>query len=321
MDEARDTVTKIPVGVSSCLLGQPVRYNGGHKHHHFINKRLVDFFEFRPYCPEVAIGLGVPRTPIRLARAGGEVKVINTKDHTIEVTRELRDYGAEVGANSGDLCGYIFKAKSPSCGMERVKVYNLQGTPLPQQGVGVFAAEVMRALPSLPVEEEGRLNDPDLRENFITRVFTRYRWRQAMRERPTAAKLVDFHTRHKLLVMAHNQAAYRRLGRIVACAGAGEIERIARQYESELMHGLKRHASRKSHANVLQHLQGFFSRDLSPADRRELARLIEDYRLGLTPLAAPLTLIRHHLAHHPNAWALSQTYLQPYPPPIAKPME
>ena len=308
---------KIPIGISSCLLGEPVRYNGGHKYNQFINKRLIDFFEFTPYCPEVAIGLGVPRTPIHLVRDGEAIKVLGSKDHTIDVTPKLHDYGAKIAARSDNLCGYIFKSRSPSCGMQRVPVYNMKSMPTNATGRGAFAHEIMQAHPNLPVEEEGRLNDPDLRENFITRVFTRYRWQQAMGDRATPAKLVDFHTRHKMTLMAHNQAAYQHLGQLVAKAGTKNFAEIAQQYETELMHSLKQQASRKSHANVLQHLQGYFSRHLESADRQELARLIDDYRIGLLPLIAPLTLLRHHLAHHPEQWVQSQTYLEPYPRELA----
>jgi uncharacterized protein YbgA (DUF1722 family)/uncharacterized protein YbbK (DUF523 family) len=306
-------ITKIPVGISSCLLGEHVRFDGGHKYDRFINRRLADFLEFRPFCPEVAIGLGIPREPIRLVRTADGIRVRGVKNTTLDVTDRLVACGERAAREMDDLCGYIFKARSPSCGMERVKTYHDTGLPGRSDGTGAYAQAVMLAHPNLPCEEEGRLNDPDLRDSFIERVFTRYRWLKLREAGLTPARLVEFHTRQKLSVMAHNQAAYRRLGRLVATAGRKGFAELCRHYETELMAALQRNATRSSHSNVLQHLQGYFSRQLSPGDRAEMSALIEQYRLGLVPLAAPLTLIRHHLRHHPNEWALSQTYLDPYP--------
>jgi len=306
-------IRKIPVGISSCLLGEHVRFDGGHKYDRFINRRLADFIEFRPFCPEVAIGLGIPREPIRLVRTADGVRVRGVRNTALDVTDRLAAYADRVAGNLDELCGYIFKSRSPSCGMERVKTWHESGLPDKSDGTGAYAQAIMRAHPNLPCEEEGRLNDPDLRDNFIERVFTRYRWRQLLLDGPTPARLVEFHTRQKLSVMAHNQAGYRRLGQLVATAGSKGFRYLCIRYETELMAAMKRHATRKSHSNVLQHLQGYFSRQLSAGDRAELGELIDQYRLGLVPLAAPLTLVRHHLRHYPNDWALGQTYLDPYP--------
>jgi uncharacterized protein YbgA (DUF1722 family)/uncharacterized protein YbbK (DUF523 family) len=306
-------ISRIPIGISSCLLGEHVRFDGGHKYDRFINRRLADFLEFRPFCPEVAIGLGIPREPIRLVRSAQGVRVQGVKNSALDVTDRLGDYGSRVARKLDDVCGYIFKSRSPSCGMERVKTWTGSGQPDKSDGTGAFAQAIMQAHPNMPCEEEGRLNDPDLRDNFIERIFTLYRWKQLLQHGITPARLVDFHTRHKLGVMAHNQAAYRRLGQLVATAGTKGFRELCANYETELMTAMKRHATRKSHSNVLQHLQGYFSRQLAPGDRAELVSLIDDYRLGLVPLAAPLTLIRHYLRHYPNDWALQQTYLDPYP--------
>lgn len=306
-------LTKIPIAISSCLLGEHVRYDGGHKYDQFINRRLADFFDFRPFCPEVAIGLGIPRTPIRLVVTDNGVRVQNVKDPSIDVTDKLVAYGNKAAKGLHDVSGYIFKSRSPSCGMERVKTWHESGQPGRSDGIGAYAGAIMRAHPNLPIEEEGRLNDPVLRDNFVERVFTWYRWQQLKNSGITPAGLVDFHTRNKLSVMAHNQAAYRRLGQLVADAGKNGFPELCANYEAGLMEAMKRHATRKSHSNVLQHLQGYFSKQLSTADRAELCELIEEYRLGLVPLAAALTLIRHHFLHHPNEWALQQTYLEPYP--------
>lgn len=304
---------RIPIGISSCLLGEQVRFNGGHKFDRFINGSLSRFFEFHPYCPEVAIGLGVPREPIRQVKVGGAIRVLSTTDASVDVTDDLRDYGNKVAARSNRICAYIFKSMSPSCGMERVKTYSEKGAPLKSDGVGAFAGEIMNALPNMPIEEEGRLNDPGLRENFIERVFTYYRWKQLLAKKLTPAKLIEFHTAHKLAVMAHNQAAYKRMGRLVSNAGSADLSALAAEYESELMAAMKRQATRKSHVNVLQHIQGYFSKQLSAEDRQEMTHLIDEYRQGLVPLIAPLTLIKHHLRHYPDEWVLGQTYLSPYP--------
>jgi uncharacterized protein YbgA (DUF1722 family)/uncharacterized protein YbbK (DUF523 family) len=295
-----------------------VRFDGGHKYDRFINRRLADFLEFRPFCPEVAIGLGIPREPIRLVKTAHGLRVLGVKNSTLDVTDRLEACGSKVARNMDDLCGYIFKSRSPSCGMERVKTWTEAGQPGRSDGIGAFARAILRAHPNLPCEEEGRLNDPDLRDNFIERVFIRYRWQQLLHHAITPARLVEFHTHQKLSVMAHNQAAYRRLGQLVATAGRKGFGELCMRYETELMAAMKRHATRKSHSNVLQHLQGYFSRQLAPDDRAELGGLIEHYRLGLVPLAAPLTLIRHYLRHYPNDWALQQTYLDPYPRELLK---
>ena len=309
----KQTYTKIPVAISSCLLGEAVRFDGGHKYHPYINRQLADYFEFRPFCPEVAIGLGIPRAPIRLVTTADGVRVKGVQDGSLDVTDQLDAYGKRVAGKLEGVCGYIFKSRSPSCGMERVKTWRENGSPDKSDGVGAYAAAIMRDHPNLPVEEEGRLNDPGLRDNFIERVFTRYRWLQLVHHHITPARLVEFHTQQKLSVMAHNQAGYRRLGQLVATAGKKGFRDLCSRYETKLMQVMQRQATRKSHTNVMQHLQGYFSKQLSAADRAELGELINAYRLGLVPLVAPLTLIRHHFLHHPNDWAMQQTYLDPYP--------
>lgn len=307
---------RIPVGVSSCLLGENVRFDGGHKKHNLVTSVLTGYFDYMPICPEVAIGLGIPREPIRLVSDGEETRVRGVKNTELDVTRDLQRYGKKVSGKIDHLCGYIFKARSPSCGMERVKTYSTKGLPLKSDGVGAFAAEIMRYHPNLPIEEERRLNDPGLRDNFLERVFTYYEWKQLLAGRLTAARLIEFHASHKLTLMAHNQAAYRRLGQMVAEAGKASIRQLAGEYEIELMAAMKRIATRKQHTNVLQHLQGYFSKQLSPEDRNEMTRLIDEYRQGLVPRIAPLTLLRHHFRHYPNDWVSTQSYLDPYPQEI-----
>ncbi len=305
----------IPVGISSCLLGQAVRYDGGHKRDAYILGTLSRYFELRPFCPEVAAGLGIPRPTIRLVagRADATPRVVEVqraeREHTSALLTASRE---EVARRLGSLDGYILKKGSPSCGMERVKVYGPNGYALAKSS-GVFAAELMRAMPHLPVEEEGRLGDPVLRENFIERVFVHHRWRVHTAPGITPARLVEFHSDHKYAIMAHNQEAYRRLGRWVARAGIEPIVPLAEAYFAELMQALRRPATPKGQANLLLHLMGYLKRDLDSADRQELVEVIDAYRLGQLPLIVPITLLRHHFRRHPHPYIERQSYLDPYP--------
>ena len=246
---------KIQIGISSCLLGAEVRFDGGHKRDSYINGTLSEYFEFVPVCPEVAIGLGTPREPIRLVQSGDTIRVVGVKNPDKDVTDALHDYGARMAARLPDISGYIFKRGSPSCGMERVKVYTEKGMPT-ASSAGAYADAFMKRHPLLPCEEEGRLGDAVLRENFIERVFVYKRWQNLTHEGLSPRKLVDFHTEHKFLILAHNQAAYRRMGKLVAQAGTRSMDSLAEEYVTELMTALKRRATRKQHVNVMQHLFG-----------------------------------------------------------------
>ncbi len=303
---------KIRIGISSCLLGEKVRFDSGHKRDSYINGTLSQYFDFIPYCPEVAIGLGIPRQPIRLVRKGEQVHVTGTRDPALDVTDKLHAYGRKTAGEIDDISGYILKKGSPSCGMERVKIYHENGHPL-DQGAGAFAEEILRARPLLPVEEEGRLGDPVLRENFIVRVFVYHRWRQLLHEGLAPGKLVDFHSDHKYLLLAHNQAAYRRMGRLVAEAGNMDLAELAENYGAELMTALTHRATRKQHTNVLQHLLGYLRDHLDDGDRQEMTEVIEQYRIGQVPLIVPIVLLRHHFRRHPDAYIQRQHYLHPHP--------
>ena len=306
----------INIGISSCLLGEPVRFDSGHKRDAWITATLSRYFRFRPYCPEVAIGLGIPRAPIRLLRIDGQLRVRGVRDPALDVTDRLADFAARTLPELGDLCGYIFKSRSPSCGAFRVKVYSVNGHP-DGSAEGAFAAAVKLAMPLLPVEEEGRLGDARLRENFITRVFVYQRWRRLRADGIDAAGLVAFHSDHKYLLMAHNQAAYGRLGQLVAAAGEGDIEARAEDYAAELMAALARPATARGHCNVLSHLLGYLKRDLDAADRGELVDTIEAYRRGELPLIVPITLFNHHFRRHPKPYIERQVYLHPHPRELA----
>jgi uncharacterized protein YbgA (DUF1722 family)/uncharacterized protein YbbK (DUF523 family) len=304
---------RIPVGISACLIGEEVRYNGGHKRHRYVHEVMGRHFRYLPVCPEVAIGLGVPRPPIRLVGSAEAPRAVEADHPERDSTDALAAYGREqADALAGQISGYILKAKSPSCGMERVKVYDHNGVPA-GAGRGIYAEALIRRHPTLPVEEEGRLNDPDIRDNFVERVYVFDRWRRMQLAGLTAGRLVDFHSQHKFLILAHDQAAYRRLGRIVADAGTTPIADLAQRYLELLMQALAKHASRRDHANVLMHVAGFFKRELDAGDRQALHDSIHAYRRGEHPLLVPLTLLRHHLRRHPEPYLEKQQYLDPFP--------
>jgi len=303
---------RIRIGISSCLLGQRVRYDSNHKHDSYITGTLGQYFEFVPVCPEVAIGLGVPRPPIQLAGDPGQPRARGVRDPAMDVTDALQDYGRRMAGELTDISGYIFKSRSPSCGMERVKVYGPQGGGAAKQGVGLYAQQIMAARPLLPVEEEGRLGDPGLRDNFLERVFAYRRWQQQVRQGLCPAALVDFHTRHKLSLMAHGQGPYRALGRLVADAGRKRgFNDLCNRYISEFTQALKHRATVRRHTNVLQHLLGYLRRDLDGDDRQELADTIDRYRRGEVPRIVPVTLLKHHFRRHPDPYVEDQLYLNP----------
>jgi len=255
-----DPPTKLPlrIGISSCLLGNAVRFDAGHKHNAYITQTLGEYFECVPFCPEMAIGLGVPRPPIRLVSVEGQVRVRGVKNPGQDVTDALVANGQAVAAQLESVSGYIFKKGSPSCGMERVKVYDAESGHPVETSAGMYARTIMQALPELPVEEEGRLMDARLRENFIERVFIYHRWHCYCATGMTPAALVDFHTRHKFSVLAHDEPVYRELGRLVAEAGKDDVAGTAGEYIRLLMHALKKLATPKQHTNVLMHIMGFF---------------------------------------------------------------
>ncbi len=316
MDSKQDAVhTSVPhirIGISSCLLGEAVRYDSGHKQNRYITQILGRFFEFVPACPEVAIGLGVPRPPLRLRGNPENPRAVGVTDSTFDITVELDEYARSRVENSRAFSGYIFKRGSPSCGMERVKVFDSKGMPS-NHGAGIFAKRIMNEIPLMPVEEEGRLTDPVLRENFITRVYVYHRWQKMRGDGISAGRLVEFHTRHKMLIRAHGEVAYQRLGRLVAEAGKTDLEDLADEYIDLLMNTIKRPATRKQNSNVLSHLAGYLKRDIDAGDKAELVRLIDEYRLGRVPLVVPITMLKHHFRRCPDPYVGYQFYLDPHP--------
>ncbi len=297
--------------VSACLMGQEVRYDGGHKRFPYLDE-LANYFELRAACPEVGVGLGVPRPPMHLVDLAGKLHLLeinSQRDHT----EKIEAFAAQEATLAAD--GFIAKKDSPSCGMTRVRVYDLQGNLLHKRGEGLFNATLRRILPQLPVEEEGRLNDPGLRENFLTRVFVHSRWRMLRAAGITPSALLEFHTRHKYLIMAHSQKTYRLLGKWLADL-KGDLDDLASRYFAELMAALSKPARRPNHVNVLQHLAGYLSHQLDCRDRQDLAKVIEAYRRGEVPLIVPLTLLRHHQNRLQHPYLAYQYYLEPYPPAL-----
>ncbi len=303
----------IRIGVSACLLGQEVRFDGGHKRDRFLTDQLGAHVEFVPVCPEVEAGMGLPREPVRLEAEGEGLRMRGVRSHTDHTQRMHRFAARRVRALAKlGLSGFVLKKDSPSCGMERVKVYASKG-PARRGGRGLFAAALREGLPHLPVEEEGRLNDPRLRENFIERVFCYRRLRQLFGRRWTHGGLVAFHTAHKLLLLAHSPETYRTLGRLVADSSRRERAEVAREYEQGFMQGLARIATTRRHTNVLQHMLGHFKKTLDEDSRAELVDLIESYRRGLVPLVVPITLVRHHVRRVGVPYLDGQIYLDPHP--------
>lgn len=311
------------IGISRCLLGEEVRFDGGHKRDLYLVTTIGPFVEWVPVCPEVEVGMGIPREPIQLvADARGvpsgnaRVRLVGVKSCT-DWTAPMTAYARRrVGEFSGmGLSGYVLKKDSPSCGMERVRVYD--GAQRTRQGRGLFAEALLAELPNLPVEEEGRLNEPALRENFFERVFAYQRVQTLLRGRWTAGALVRFHTAHKLQLLAHSRAGYTALGRLVAEVKSRPSREVANAYETLFMRTLTRLATPGRHADVMMHMVGHLKRAIDAADRQELLDAIDEHRRGVVPLVVPLTLIRHHVRRHDVAYLRSQAYLNLHPRELA----
>jgi len=301
------------VGISSCLLGNAVRYDGGHKLDRYLLGTMGACVRWVPVCPEVECGLSVPRESMRLVGAPASPRLVGTRsgvDHTERMLRWARRRCDELAQQR--LCGFVFKSRSPSSGLRGIKVYDEKGNPS-RRGEGMFAREFRRRFPGLPVEDEGRLNDPGLRENFIERVFVYWRWLALEDEGGSADALVRFHTDHKLLVMAHSPAAVRALGGIVAAAKGRPRAEVLAEYRAALMDALSLAATVRKNVNVLQHVAGYFKKKISADEKAEAAEVIEQYRQGLVPLVVPVVLLRHHARRIREPYLARQLYLNPYP--------
>ena len=304
---------KIKLGISACLLGENVRYDGGHKLDRFLTDTLRQYVEYVPVCPEVECGLGVPRESMHLEGNPDSPRLV-----TIRTKQDMTDCMVKwaqkrvVQLEKKDLCGFIFKSDSPSSGMDRIRVYNEKGIPV-KKGVGIFARIFMDHFSLLPVEDEGRLHDPELRENFIERIFTLKRWREVLGKKESRGNVVDFHTKHKLLILSHSPKHYQMMGKLVAQAKNLPLKELYREYQTLLMESLGLKTTPKKNANVLQHMMGYFKEQLSPDEKQELLEVIEVYRKGYTPLIVPITLIQHYVRKYDQPYLKEQIYLNPHP--------
>ena len=304
---------KIKLGISTCLLGKNVRYDGGHKLDRFLTDTLGQYVEYVPVCPEVECGLPIPRESMHLEGDPDSPRLV-----TIRTKQDMTDRMVQWARNriidleKEDLCGFIFKSDSPSSGMERVKVYNEKGIPL-KKGVGMFARIFMEHFPLLPVEDEGRLHDPGLRENFIERIFALKRWRAVLQSKESRGNVVDFHTKHKLLILSRSPKHYQMMGMLVAKAKALPIKELYQQYQTILMEALKLKTTSKKNSNVLMHMMGYFKEQLSSDEKKELLGVIDFYRKGHIPLIVPITLINHYVRKYEQPYLKEQIYLNPHP--------
>lgn len=304
---------KIRIGVSACLLGQPVRFDGGHKHDRYLTNTLGEYLDFVPVCPEVESGFSIPRETLRLVGDPQNPRLVTSRtniDHTDRMLgwaeKRVRELEAE------NLCGFIFKSDSPSSGLMRVKVYNAKGMA-EKKGVGLFARAFTRHFPLLPVEEEGRLNDPVLRETFIEQIFTLKRWRETLALGRNMKNLVDFHTRHKLLLLSHSPVNARLMGKLVADGRKTPIQMVYLQYESLLIETLRMKSTIKKNLNVIEHILGYFKKQLDPDEKQEMLEIFDRYRNAFVPLIVPVTLLNHYVRKTGEPYLKQQVYLNPHP--------
>jgi len=304
---------KIRIGISACLLGQPVRFDGSHKHDHYLTNTLSEYLDFVPVCPEVESGFSVPRETLRLVGDPEAPRLVTSRtniDHTDRMLswaeKRVRELEAE------NLCGFIFKSDSPSSGLMRVKVYNPKGMA-EKKGVGLFARTFTRHFPMLPVEEEGRLNDPVLRETFIEQIFTLKRWREMLTLGRNIKNLVDFQTRHKLLMLSHSPANARLMGKLVADGKQAPIQSVYAQYERLLIETLRMKSTIKKNLNVLEHILGYFKNQLDSDEKQEMLEIFDLYRNEFVPLIVPVTLLNHYVRKTGEPYLKQQVYLNPHP--------
>ncbi len=305
--------TPIKLGISSCLLGNKVRFDGGHKLEKFLTDTLGRYVQYVPVCPEVEYGLPIPREALRLVGDPESPRLVTSRtsvDHTDGMLRWARDRVKALEREN--LCGFIFKSRSPSSGMERVKIYDENGVPA-NKGVGIFAGVFMDHFPLIPVEEDGRLHDPLLRENFIERIFTLKRWRETAAPKKSRGSLVDFHTKNKLLILSHSPKHFQLMGKLVAKAKDYPPDELLEKYVNLLMEALKLKATPAKNSNVLQHMMGYFKKELSGDEKQELLETIQLYRQGHYPFVVPMTLMNHYVRKYDQTYLKDQVFLTPHP--------
>jgi len=303
----------IKLGISTCLLGENVRYDGGHKLDRFLTDTLGQYVEYVSVCPEVECGLPIPREAMHLEGDPDFPRLVTThtkQDMTDRLVQWAWKRVKEL--EKEDLYGFIFKSNSPSSGMERVRVYIEKGMPI-KKGIGMFARIFMEHFPLLPTEDEGRLHDPKLRENFIERIFTLKRWREGLVKKESRGNIVDFHTKHKLLILSHSPKRHQMMGKLVAKAKEIPLKDLYQQYQDILMEALKLKTTPKKNANVLMHIMGYFREELSSDEKKELLEVIENYKQEDIPLIVPITLINHYVRKYDQPYLKQQVYLNPHP--------
>jgi uncharacterized protein YbgA (DUF1722 family)/uncharacterized protein YbbK (DUF523 family) len=306
---------KIKIGVSSCLIGEKVRWNGDHKQDRYVKDTLSRFFEYVPVCPEVEVGMGTPRETVALYGTLENPKMLSKKTQT-DWTRKMNRYTKDriKSLDNDDLCGYIFKSKSPSCGLARIPVHDELDRSKARHGAGIFADAYIKANPLVPTEDEGRLNDSRIRENFIVRVFSFYRLKNnLLNQKAKAENLVQFHTAHKFLLLAHSRKHYQILGKIVAEVKNNPWNRVLSSYIFSFMEALTLKSTTKKNTDVLLHMIGFLKKMLTKSEKEDILAAIEDYRNELIPLIVPATLVRHQVKKHKIEYLMNQIYLNPHP--------
>lgn len=306
--------TKIKIGVSSCLLGEKVRWNGDHKQDRYVREVLANYFEYIPVCPEMEVGMGVPRETVALYGDLEKQRMVSKKTQT-DWTKPMEQYikGRINSLTHDELCGYIFKSKSPSCGLGRVPVYSEFGSHKVRHGPGLFAKAFTRKFPLIPTEDEGRLNDPRIRENFIVKVFSFYRLQNLLNKGFSSGALVKFHTQHKFLLLAHSRKHYSALGELVAHTKAFKPSELKEKYGNIFMEAFSLKSTPKKNTDVLLHMMGFLKKILTKGEKEDILSTIEDYRKELLPLIVPVTLIRHQVNKHNIEYLADQVYLNPHP--------
>jgi uncharacterized protein YbgA (DUF1722 family)/uncharacterized protein YbbK (DUF523 family) len=304
----------IRIGISSCLLGENVRYDGGHRLDRFLTETLGKYVEYVPVCPEVECGFPIPREAMRLVGDPESPRLLTVRskqDHTERMLAWARKRVAEL--EKENLCGFVFKSDSPSSGRFKVKVYDAKGSPPVRKGVGLFARTFAEHFPRIPTEDDGRLHDPEIRENFIERIFAFQRWRELIEKGKSRGGLVEFHTRHKLLILSHSEKHYREMGRLVARAKELGPIRLYDEYERLLMEALTLFSTPKKHTNVLMHMMGYMKEHLTADEKQEMLSILENYRHELIPLIVPVTLLNHYVRKYAEPYLAVQLYLNPHP--------